>query len=86
VDEDSGIYASEDSIKVHFPCGQAEGADPHAVEQYGAVDLDFIDEIYFSSSACIRNFGTIYKSIPEKIIITTADQEVNAEYRKRFSV
>ena len=36
VDEDSGIYASEDSIKVHFPCGQAEGADPHAVEQYGA--------------------------------------------------
>ena len=86
VDEDSGIYASEEYIKVHFPCKQTEGADDTLPELNESIDLDFIDEIYFSSSLCIRKFRAIHKSIPEKIIIKTADQEVNAEYRKLFSV
>ena len=86
VDEDCGIYASEEYIKVQFFCRQAEGAENTMPELNESIDLDFIDEIYFSSSLCIRKFRDVYKSIPEKIIIKTADREVNAEYRKLFSV
>ncbi len=86
VDEDCGIYASEEYIKVHFPCRQAEGAENTMPELNASLDLDFIDEIYFSSPLCIKKFRAIYESIPKKITVKTADQEVNAEYRKLFSV
>jgi uroporphyrinogen III methyltransferase / synthase len=48
------------------------------------LDLDFIDEVYFSSQACIRNFKAHYNSLPERISVKTADHEIYAEYRKLF--
>ncbi len=52
--------------------------------QEESLDLDFIDEIYFSSPSCVRNFGQLFHSIPPKIVVTTAHQGVEAEYRKLF--
>ncbi|NTV46915.1 MAG: uroporphyrinogen-III C-methyltransferase, partial [Chlorobiales bacterium] len=53
-------------------------------EQEEQVDLDFIDEIYFASPACVYNFRNVYKSIPEKITVSTADERTEAEFRKLF--
>ena len=55
-----------------------------AQEQEESIDLDFIDEIFFSSPTCVRSFRRLYKSIPQRIIVTTAHQKVEAEYRKLF--
>ncbi len=48
------------------------------------VDLDFIDEIYFSSPACAEKFRRNYKTIPENITVTTADTKTRAMYKKLF--
>ena len=53
-----------------------------AKEQGETIDLDFIDEIYFSSPACVRNFKSCYPTIPETIAVTTPDQKTEAEYKK----
>ena len=53
-----------------------------AKEQGETIDLDFIDEIYFSSPACVRNFKSCYQTIPETIAVTTPDQKTEAEYKK----
>ena len=50
------------------------------------LDLDFIDEVYFSSRACILNFKAHYQNIPSRICVKTADQKLYAEYRDVFSV
>ena len=55
-----------------------------AQEQGETIDLDFIDEIYFSSPICVRNFKSFYPSIPDKIKVTTPDQNTEGEYRKLF--
>jgi len=55
-----------------------------AKEQGETIDLDFIDEIYFSSPACVRNFKSCYPTIPETIEVTTPDQKTEAEYRTLF--
>ncbi len=49
------------------------------------IDLEFIDEIYFSSPACVRNFSSLYGSIPERITVTPADDRTADEFRKLFS-
>lgn len=55
-----------------------------AREHEESIDLDFIDEIYFSSLSCVRNFSSLYKAIPAGITVTTADRSTEAEYRKLF--
>ena len=49
-----------------------------------AVDLEFIDEIYFSSPACVRNFRSLYASIPDRITVTPADDRTAEELRVQF--
>ena len=53
-------------------------------KQGETLDLDFIDEIYFSSPACVRNFKSCYKTIPEKITVTTANNTTENEFRMLF--
>ncbi|NTU59199.1 MAG: uroporphyrinogen-III C-methyltransferase [Chlorobiaceae bacterium] len=53
-------------------------------QQEDAIDLDFIDEIYFSSPGCVRNFRSLYSSIPERIKITPADERTADELRAQF--
>ncbi len=55
-----------------------------AKDQVETIDLDFIDEIYFSSPACVRNFKSCYTTIPETIVVTTPDPKTEAEYVKLF--
>ena len=55
-----------------------------AKERGEAIDLDFIDEIYFSSPTCVRNFKRCYTTIPETIEVITPDQKTKAEYGKLF--
>ena len=48
------------------------------------LDIDFIDEIYFSSPSCVRNFRIAYSAIPGNITVTTANQTTQDEYLKLF--
>jgi len=48
------------------------------------IDLDCIDEIYFSSPSCVENFKSFYEAIPENITVTTADRETGMEFKKLF--
>jgi len=84
--EDPGFYASEEYVKVYFSCQRVEDARHTSHEQDELLDLDFIDEIYFSSLSALRQFKSLYQTIPERITVKTANQDINAEYRKRFSV
>jgi uroporphyrinogen III methyltransferase / synthase len=56
-----------------------------AQQQEDAVDLDFIDEIFFSSPGCVRNFRTLYSSIPERITVTAADDRTAEEVTRQFA-
>jgi len=58
-------------------------ADMHH-EQGDTIDLDFIDEIYFSSPTSVKIFKTCYHGIPENIRVTTANETTDTEYRKLF--
>ena len=49
-----------------------------------AVDLEFIDEIYFSSPASVRSFRSLYDSIPPRITVTPADERTAGEIRRKF--
>ncbi|NTU92480.1 MAG: uroporphyrinogen-III C-methyltransferase [Chlorobiaceae bacterium] len=63
----------------------ALGVFTHAPQQDEAsIDLDFIDEIYFSSPACVRNFRSLYSSIPQRIRITPADDRTAEEINRQF--
>ena len=53
-------------------------------EQDETIDLDFIDEIYFSSPTCVQNFKHCYQSIPETITVTTANNTTETAYRRVF--
>ncbi len=53
-------------------------------EKGATIELDFIDEIYFSSPACVRNFKSCYTTIPETIVVTTHDQQTEDEFEKLF--
>ncbi len=55
-----------------------------ATENSESIDLDCIDEIYFSSPSSVRNFRKLYLAIPEKITVTTATDGCEAEYQKLF--
>ncbi|MFZ4802292.1 MAG: uroporphyrinogen-III C-methyltransferase [Chlorobium sp.] len=84
--EDSGLYVSEEYTRVLFSCKSVECTERHNHPQEIPLDLDFIDEIYFSSLASLRNFSLLYKSIPEKITVKTASRKVNDEYKKLFQI
>ncbi len=56
----------------------------HEVRQEEAIDLDCIDEIYFSSPVCVRNFRTLFDAIPGRITVTTADRSTQKEYSTLF--
>ena len=58
----------------------AHGAQDH-VE---AIDLDFIDEIYFASAECVRKFRELHDAIPARIVVTPADERTAAEIKKQF--
>ncbi len=60
------------------------GVYAHEVRQDEPIDLDFIDEIYFSSPTCVGNFRALFKTIPGRITISSADRDTEEEYRKRF--
>lgn len=85
--EDSMISNTRDFIKVHFPCKQVEDDDHDhdLTENKEALDLDFIDEIYFSSPSCVRDFRQLHKTLPNRIVVKTADHDTQAEYIKLFS-
>ena len=65
---------------------------PLAVYVHGAqdhvetIDLEFIDEIYFASPACVQKFREMYESIPSRITITPADERTAEEVQKQFGV
>ncbi len=81
---DSGMYNTGEFIKVHFFCEGGSASDLERVENSEPLDLDYIDEIYFSSPLCVRNFQPFYATIPEKIVVTVADEATRAEYGKLF--
>lgn len=92
---DCAMYASDAYLVVHFPCKPVEGAESigespllsvHHGLQDEIPDLDFIDEVYFSSTACVRDFKEHYQNMPQGIRVAAADQEIYAEYRKLLSV
>ena len=64
---------------------------PLCVYRHGAqeleqsIDFDFIDEIFFASPSCVRNFSTMFAAIPGRITVTCADHPTEEEYRKVFS-
>ncbi len=60
------------------------GVYAHEVRQDEVIDLDFIDEIYFSSPVCVRNFQTLFETIPGRITVTTADRSTQNEYDSLF--
>lgn len=60
------------------------GVYAHEVRHDDLVDLDFIDEIYFATPVCVRNFRTLFESIPERIVVSTADRRTEQEYRRLF--
>ncbi|MBZ4219435.1 MAG: uroporphyrinogen-III C-methyltransferase [Chlorobium sp.] len=82
---DSTLFNTVEFIKVQFPCKCAEGSDHIQMENDLPVDLDCIDEIYFSSPACVRNFRIFFAMIPETITVKTADQGTWAEYSMLFN-
>jgi uroporphyrin-III C-methyltransferase len=82
--EDSRLFNTGEFIKVHFPCKSVAGSDHVLMENEELLDLDFIDEIYFSSPACVRDFRRVYKTLPKKISVITADQRTQAEYIELF--
>ncbi len=53
-------------------------------EQEESIDLEFIDEIFFSSSTCVKNFSSLYRTIPAGITVTTADSDTETEYCRLF--
>ncbi|TCD48242.1 uroporphyrinogen-III C-methyltransferase [Chlorobium sp. N1] len=53
-------------------------------EQEETVDLDFIDEIWFSSPSCVKNFSALYRSVPDRITVTGADSGTEAEFARIF--
>ena len=57
-----------------------------AQDHVEAIDLDFIDEIYFASPECVRKFRELYESIPSRIKITPADERTAEEVQKQFGV
>ena len=81
---DSSLFNSAEFVKVHFPCKRVEGIDHDWLENEEHLDLDFIDQIYFSSPACVRDFRKHHKTLPKKILINTSDQSTQAEYTKLF--
>jgi len=61
------------------------GVYARGTQQEGdAIDLDSIDEIYFSSPICVRNFRNMFFTIPERITVAAADRRTEEEYRKVF--
>ncbi|HED31127.1 MAG TPA: uroporphyrinogen-III C-methyltransferase [Prosthecochloris aestuarii] len=60
------------------------GVYAHEVRQDELVDLDFIDEIYFATPVCVRNFRNLFDAIPERITVSAADKRTEQEYRKLF--
>ncbi len=52
--------------------------------QKESIDLDFIDEIYFSSPSCVAVFRRRYEAIPGHIAVATADTETSVEYDRLF--
>jgi len=53
-------------------------------ENEESLDLDFIDEIYFASPVCLRQFKTLYAELPQRIVVKTADDKTQAEYLALF--
>ncbi|NTV02542.1 MAG: uroporphyrinogen-III C-methyltransferase [Chlorobiaceae bacterium] len=66
---DSRRYSGTDYVVVNLTCRRAAGSSSHEAP----VDLEFIDEIYFSSPDCVRNFRRLYASIPDRISVASAD-------------
>ncbi len=81
--EDFSMANAADSVKVHFTC-KGKSGDYTAVERDEPIDLEYINEIYFSSPSCVRDFHTAYQALPEKIRVKTADQATQEEYEMLF--
>ncbi len=81
---DSSMYNTGEFIKVNFTCKGAVESEHERMENSEPLDLDYIDEIYFSSPLCVRNFQPFYAEIPARIIVTVADEATLAEYGKLF--
>lgn len=71
--EELGNTVTPLSVYLHGKHGDDEG-----------VDLEFIDEIHFASPTCVKNFSSLYRSIPERIIVTTADAATREEFTRLF--
>jgi len=82
--EDFSISNVADFVKVHFTC-KLEHADYTADERDEPIDLEYIDEIYFSSPSYVRDFHTAYQALPEKIRVITVDQATQEEYEILFA-
>ncbi len=81
---DSEVYKRGEFIKVQFFCQKGSVSDLERMENSEPLDLDYIDEIYFSSPLCVRNFQPFHTTIPERIVVKVADEGTRAEYGKLF--
>ncbi len=82
--EDFSMTNAADSVKVYFTC-KRESAEHTANERDEALELEYIDEIYFSSPSCVMDFHAVHQTIPEKIRVKTADQGTQEEYEMLFA-
>ncbi|MEI8102848.1 MAG: uroporphyrinogen-III C-methyltransferase [Chlorobium sp.] len=85
--EDSERYRAATMVKLYFYGKKSEDADQSAsggFEQEEHLELDFVDELYFSSPGCVRDFHTFYPTLPDKILVTTVDEATEGEYIKLF--
>ena len=78
------MYNTREFIKVNFTCKGAVESEHERMENSEPLYLDYIDEIYFAPPLCVRNFLPFYAEIPERIVVTVADEATLAEYRALF--
>lgn len=48
------------------------------------VDLDFIDEIYFSSPSAVKQLKSLYRELPATIVVKTANVDTEREYAAQY--
>jgi uroporphyrinogen III methyltransferase/synthase len=61
------------------------GVYVHGPQDSGdVIDLEFIDEIYFSSPSCVKRFRELYDIIPSRIVVTPADYPTAEEFLNQF--
>jgi uroporphyrin-III C-methyltransferase len=76
VGDDCNRYDVRDAVKLFFSGKLLDGAEP--------LEFAFIDEIFFASPESVANFCSVYQTLPQHLIITTADEATRAACERCF--